>query len=120
MKRVVVIIVALTALLAGATLHSDEPPFPKEAVLVAGVTPDARIVVFTVNNGSRSWSSITKLTVPPGRYDLRAFCATADLPLSKAIQGNKTIAVEAGHVYEIVGTLSENKRRCYLALSSGS
>jgi hypothetical protein len=121
MKHRIVALAALAALIADSTLHaSDVAPSPTEAVLVGSVTPSVRVVLISVFDGARNWASPTKATVPPGHYDLKVFCVFADLPPNKAIMGQKTISVEAGHVYEIVATRSENKKQCNLTLSSGS
>ena len=121
MKHGLVALANLALLVAGSTMRADDvTPSQTQAILVGSVTPSVRVVLISVFDGARNWASPTKATVPPGHYDLKVFCVFADLPPSKAIQGQKTIAVEAGHVYQIVATRSENKKQCNLELSSGS
>jgi len=121
MKHGVVAMVNLVALIAGSTMRAEDvAPSPTNAVLVGSVTPSVRVMWISVFDGHRTYAAATRITVPPGHYDLQVFCVFADLPPKKAILGEQTISVEAGHVYEIVATRSENKKKCYVHLSSGS
>jgi len=121
MKHRIAATIGLAALVASTTLPAlDVVPSPTEAIVVGSVTSSVRVVLISITNGgARNWASPTMATVSPGRYDLKVFCVFADLPPSKAILGQKTIDVEAGHVYEIVATRSESKKQCNLALSGG-
>jgi hypothetical protein len=130
----------IAAIIAADTLRaSDVAASPDGAVLVGTKTPYSRVLIVKVSNGARVWefagdgefsfststgrkTTGTKITIPAGHYDLSVICLVFNLDsrTMESAPGVKTISVEAGHVYEIVGALSANKKQCNVSLSSRS
>ena len=121
----------IASTLLGATMacvlnaHSA-PPVPEagKALIVGAGASRARILFRKLDDAPIIWatpgSADGELTVIPGHHELGVMCEFKSSGKTQWIPGSVPIDVEAGHVYEITGSLERDGRSCNLTVSKRS
>jgi hypothetical protein len=113
----------IAALVAASILQASDVAAPANAAVVVGAnTSTVHVMINKIDNGARAWffpSGLgTQATIPPGHYNLTVLCIIVPTHPLQWTMAEATIAVEAGHVYGIVGTISG--RKCNITMSMRS
>lgn len=125
MKRLVPLLVGALTVFANSSLWAA-PPAPEQgkALLLGTDTAAARILFRKIDDGPVLWVSPTslgsKLSVDPGHHNLSVMCEFKSSGMSRLSPGNVSIDVEAGHVYDVVGSLDASGLKCIVTVSSHS
>ena len=102
------------------------PPTPEagKALLLGAEKSRAHVLFRRLDDAPIIWASPTsvgsKLSVLPGHHELGVMCEFKSSGGKQFIPGNLSIDVEAGHVYEIEGSLEPDGRSCNLTVSKRS
>jgi hypothetical protein len=110
-----------------ATLTSmAAPPAPEDgkALLLGTDTSKARVLFRKLDDGPLLWIAPmtlgTKLSLDPGHHTLNVMCQFNSYGMSRLVPGTIAIDVEAGHVYDVTGTLASGELKCDVAVSKHS
>ena len=115
-------VMLLTAVLTGIAVAQQSAP-PDGALLVGATSREGVVRILKLDNGARHWdfgptgrkTTGSSITVLAGHYELVVLCMFPTQGV--AAEGVKTISVDAGHTYQINGTLSSNKKACNVVLA---
>lgn len=120
-------ILASSLLLSGASMmgcaseSAAAAHQPRTALLVGVSTSTARVLIKSVDDGPTLWANQgalgRKVSIIPGRHKVAVMCEIQDSRLL-FVPGDVTIDVQAGQIYDLVGSLAQGARRCDVSASS--
>lgn len=124
MRRIAPILIWAAIAFGPPALCAPPTPETGRALLLGAETSRAHVLFRRLDDAPIIWASPTslgsKLSVLPGHHELGVMCEFRSSGAKQSIPGNLPIDVEAGHVYEIAGSLERDGRSCNLTVSKRS
>ena len=112
---------AVSSLMACAVQSAPAGQQAQTATLDGSGTSGVRVLIESVDSGPRLYVSRgtlgTKVSIVPGHHTVNVMCEFTGSKFL-LLPGEVIIDVQAGHVYQLVGTLAEHPKRCNVAAFS--
>src|SRR5450432_3125680 len=125
MRPVAVLLGALIATAAGGAFGAA-PAGPEEgkSLLIGSDTAKMRVFFRKLDDGAILWTSPTSLgthlSAAPGHHKLNVMCEFKSPGVTQMIAGDLAVDLEAGHVYDLTGTLDQGVRKCNVTITRRS
>lgn len=112
---------AVSSLMACAAQSAPAGQQAQTALLDGSGTSGVRVLIESVDSGPRLYASRgklgTKVSIVAGHHRVSVMCEFTGSKFL-LLPAELTIDVQAGHVYQLVGTLAEGPQRCNVAAFS--
>jgi hypothetical protein len=125
MKPGVFTLCSAVVLMASHTSMAASPvPEEGKALLLGTDTSKARVLFRKLDDGPLLWTAPmtlgTKLSLDPGHHTLSVMCEFTSRGVNRLVPGTIAIDVEAGHVYDVTGTVASGELKCNVSVSNHS